>query len=58
MEVIVINKNNFNVKHYMNVSSISWNATSTTILGYEAGGTVQSSVEIPNASHMIRIIWN
>ena len=58
MEVIVINKNNFNVDHYMNVVAISWNATTTTIVGTPTGSSTQATVEIPNATNMVRIIWN
>ena len=58
MEVIVINKINFNVDHYMNVVAISWNPTTTTIVGTIAGGSTQTSYEIPNSSNMVRILWN
>ena len=58
MEVIVINKNNFNVDHYTNVVAISWNATTLTILGNLSGSATQATYEIPNSQNMVRIIWN
>ena len=58
MEVLVINKNNFNVDHYVNVVAISWNATTLTIVGNISGSSTQGTYEIPNAQNMVRIIWN
>ena len=58
MKVLVIKLNGYEVKEFTNVSILTWNNNTFTVLGLGAGDTTQTSYEFSNTVYMVRIISN
>lgn len=58
MRVLAINISNFQIHEFNNVTSISWNSNTVTIVGQKIGDTSSNSYALLNSEYLVRIIAN
>ena len=58
MKVLVIKLNGYEVLEFTNVTILTWNNNTFTVLGFGKGDNTQTSYEFNNNAYIVRIINN